>query len=80
MNSRYFLVLGLSLLLLPACKKEADKSDKEDKKAESNQAPAEKAPASLVRHGTNGEVTLTIETNLQQTIGLQVTAVQVARR
>lgn len=82
MNARNVLVLILSLLLLPACKKQADKDDndkKDDKKGESKQAAAEKAPASLVKHGTNGEVTLTLETNLQQTIGLQIAPVQPAK-
>ena len=75
MSSRYFIALGLSLLLLPACKKEPEN----ETKSESKEAPAEKEPASLVKHGTNGEVMLTIETNLQQSIGLQIASLQAAK-
>jgi hypothetical protein len=75
MSSRYFIAFGLSLLLLPACKKEPEK----DTKTESKEAPAEKEPASLVKHGTNGEVMLTIETNLQQSIGLQIAPLHAAK-
>jgi hypothetical protein len=79
MNSKSFIVLVLGLLLLSACKKDADKGDKEDQKTGTKQSSAEKAPAYLVKHGTNGEVSLTIEKNTQQAIGLQVTALQPAR-
>lgn len=74
MNFRYLFAFALSLLLLPACKE-----DQTEKKADSKESPAEKAPTSLVKHGTNGEVMLTIETNLQQTIGLQVGALELAK-
>jgi hypothetical protein len=76
MNSRDFVVLVLGLLLLSACKKETDNNDKDVKETDSKQAPTEKPPASLVKHGTNGEVLLTIGTNLQQTIGLRVSPIQ----
>ncbi len=75
MSSRYFFALGLSLLLLPACKKEPEN----ERKTESKEAPAQKEPASLVKHGTNGEVMLTIETNLQQSIGLQIAPLLAAK-
>ena len=74
MNSRNLIALGLVLLLLPACKKEEEKD-----KAESKEPAAEKAPASLVKHGTNGEVVLTVQTNLQETIGLEVGALEPAK-
>jgi len=54
-------------------------------KREEAQEPAKEGAAekpsggeSRIQHGTNGEVTVTVETNLQQTIGLQVSALEPA--
>src|SRR5579872_3482137 len=51
------------------------------KKEEPKEAAAEKAPEaeSHVKHGTNGEVIVTVEAKMQPTIGLQTAPLQPAQ-
>lgn len=73
MNFRDWVALmGLSALLT-GCS--------QGKKEQPNEASAEKAsePESRVKHGTNGEVIVTVEAKLQQTIGLQTTVLAPAQ-
>jgi len=71
-----FLIVLAALIF--GCDKK--KEDKEPAK-EAKEAKAEKAPESEshVKHGTNGEVIVTVETNLQQKIGLEVKALEAAQ-
>src|SRR5579859_2817895 len=75
MNHRGSFLLVVLALSLAGCGKDENKKEKPEEKT------AEKAPAteSRVKHGTNDEVTVTVETNLQQTIGLQTTALEAAQ-
>src|SRR5947209_4058339 len=79
MNYRKWLNVLVLTALLPGCGKEADKKD--EKKEPAKEASSEKAPASesRVKHGPNGEVTVTVETNLQQTMGLQTATLEPAQ-
>ena len=74
-NCLFLLVLAA---LIFGCDKK--KEDKEPAK-EAKEATAEKAPESEshVKHGTNGEVIVTVETNLQQKIGLEVKPLEAAQ-
>jgi hypothetical protein len=67
MKFRDFFILLVSAALLAGCGQE------KDKKEQPKEAAAEKAPEteSRVKHDTNGEVFVTVEAKLQQTIGLQ---------
>jgi len=75
MKHQNLLVALLLAFLVAACRKEKDEKGKSEEKA------GEKAPAaeSHVKHGTNDEVIVTVETNLQQKIGLQTTALEAAQ-
>jgi hypothetical protein len=70
---------GLGLLaatvLLAGCKQEKEK--KEPGEATSGKAPEAE---SHVKHGTNGEVIVTVETKLQPTIGLQVAPLEATQQ
>jgi multidrug efflux pump subunit AcrA (membrane-fusion protein) len=71
-----FLLVFAALIF--GCDKK--KVDKEPAKI-AKEATVEKAPESEshVKHGTNGEVIVTVETNLQQKIGLEVKALEAAQ-
>ena len=75
MKHQNFLVVLLLALLLAGCGKGKDEKDKPEEKG------GEKAPAaeSRVKHGTNDEVFVTIETNLQQKIGLETASLEPAQ-
>lgn len=66
LNLRKVVSLCLTISLLAGCSQEKDKK-------ESGEATSAKAPEaeSRVKHGTNGEVIVTIESKLQPTIGLE---------
>lgn len=75
-NFGLWFALVLSSLLLAGCNKP---DDKKEKPAEATAEKPGAEPESRVKHGTNGEVSVTVETKLQQTIGLQVAPLESAQ-
>jgi len=74
MNFRNCLSLLAATALLAGCTKEKDK--KEPGEATSGKTPEAE---SRVKHGTNGEVIVTVEQKVQPTIGLQVAPLEAAQ-
>src|SRR5579872_1021808 len=76
-HKRWRIVRHFGLSLLAATALVAGCS-KENGKKEQGEATSAKAPEaeSRVKHGTNGEVIVTVETKLQPAIGLQVTPLE----
>jgi hypothetical protein len=74
MSFRHCLSLLTVAALLAGCSHEKDK--KEPAEATSGKAPE---PESRVKHGTNGEVIVTVEAKLQPAIGLQVAPLEAAQ-
>lgn len=72
-------LIALAVLIFGCSQEKAGKE--KDEKAPAKEGAAEKAPEteSHVKHGTNGEVIVTVETNLQQKIGLEVKQLQAAQ-
>jgi hypothetical protein len=71
-NQRFMAMLLAAFLV--GCGKE------EEKKEAPTEAASEKATGGAkLEHGTNGDVIVTVDTNLQQTIGLQTTALEPAQ-
>lgn len=74
MKKQNLLTVLLLAVLVAGCGKGEDKKEKPDEKG-GGKAPAE----SRVKHGTNDEVIVTVETNLQQTIGLKTASLEPAQ-
>lgn len=70
-----WLVLVLAALAV-GCNQGKDKEKKEPGEAASGKAPEAE---SHVKHGTNGEVIVTVEAKLQPTIGLQIAPLEAAQ-
>jgi multidrug efflux system membrane fusion protein len=82
MNSKIWVALVLLCGLLAGCGKKGEeaKDNKDAKDGKDAKESAEKAaePESRVKHGTNGEVIVTVEAKMQPLIGLRVSPLQVA--
>src|SRR5438270_13323978 len=80
MNVKHGLGLLAVAILLGGCKQEQEKKESGDKKepGEATSGKAAEAP-SRVKHGTNGEVIVTIEAKLQPAIGLEFAPLQAAQ-
>jgi len=73
-----FVALLLSLVLLGCSGKEKDK-DKDEAKSPTAEKEKSGEPESRVKHGTNGEAIITLDTATQKLMGLQVSSVQAAQ-
>jgi hypothetical protein len=74
--SLFFLTLVLAAGLLFGCKRETKEAN--ESKESGGEAHEEKPPQSRVKHGTNGEIILTVEAEVQKTMGLKTTALEPA--
>jgi hypothetical protein len=75
------IVVGplLSLLLLALALAAGCKHGDDKEKESAKETHEEKAPESHVKHGTNGEVLITLEADVQKTMGLQTAPLEPAR-
>jgi hypothetical protein len=78
MNARNFFMWVVSGMLLAGCGSEKKKEEAKDVKETASEKAAPETE-SRVKHGTNGEVIITVEAKLQQTIGLQTAGLEAAQ-